>query len=1681
MNDQPLNTLSGLLHLTGAGPAETDALHQTITQCTLHSVAFHQLLRAAPTLPGEPWAEYWRARAKGTPHSRRAAALEHFTSHVRASHDHALHGGMLDAGQLRAVSGVLASPEWLRLEGRQLTIETPLLAGHALPGALIFTIEAAQQAVLYLPGRQPAFSAHASREVLEAQLLADTEAEGQISYQTVDSLTAGFDTLMDHLGRTPPDPARESLTVLAAPMPLAAPLDEPDPPSLHDFGNLTVDVPASIAARQVQRQLDLLQPFAEPPDALDVHRVAVHSARASAGQAIDRLLHDAAWRMLPSSTAPLAELASAQNDGLRAHARFQHMLGEISAQELGWIESLIAQGDTFPGPEALMIAAHPLLYRPSIEGQDTSADRQLIEEALVITHRAALDRSNTDHALLLYWPGEQGGLLRCADRGVLEQCLGADPQAGTAVGLSPVHGDVLKRILALHLERAREATAAAPADHDALAAHEDTLRHRLQVPQHAAREVALDTLRHEQDSASLAEVLPDWLARTPHATRLALREVLDRYATAMHQAQALLARDLPHRELFCWQRINRRLQQDFDGYDGAPVSLDLPRSTSRRRDPIAGSGAPGVPFREVLVPSAERELLSITDLLLTNIDEAMTDRLGFLTVHCPTADDSVRQALATGIDKDYLQALATELDLPQAYEDCILASYRGLDEALFAAQYRRECLVEPWRLMLELQGLLGLAQGTLDVAGQAILRIAVDADSHTRYRTEQHDIRLVGAMLATGGEDTAHQPSALAGVTFVNDQRSGITLLCLPEHPDQPLAQYASLEAARLALHDMTRGSDGRSYLASRALLGNPEAHASRMLQALEHGFDGIIALGSVWPGDVSLAYHLLDAQMGRVVVAHRATSRSNSDLRLEHYAYQSGMVFNYLKMALGFVPVVGTVIGVYDFFAASWSAAKALVEGQGTRALDELEQALLALIDAFMDLAPGVSVAVNAGSARRLARQRPVIQRSISAAPGRERLSRFAGYEHPEPPSLSGVQPGTQGRFKGVYQHGEGNFILVDDRLCQVQWDATAHTWRLAGTPQKGWKRAVALDEQGRWDTHFALFGTHLQGGGAGGGQVLGHLADQLDPYWPVAIRDRLPRFWVDRLYRHQHTLQSRALAEERQLQASLAQSNELFARFDLASDSNKLDLLAELERRCQADVDQGKQLYETWHAYQQVSTGRNRQVPLRQKARVATVVGDRLVHLMELKARRSRRRLADMGVIRGQITQIPEFAQQLPWWRQLRQRAIEHLDEREQIYTALDQLETWHTRAQSASTLSRVRDRYRQAFNPETREFFSTQHLMYAARRFEDSSASAAFFVHRLEEGLEATSRACNTLLDVQDVPVSAPQRRQIHEQLRQAYQSNKRLLQSTQASLPALFDAAYLEQLHKNLDALIARADRTIRRATTEARPPRGPSKPRLFETVEGQLYIGDYLPATASRPGLIVMHAENGTEIGRYVSAGERWQRQATRRPALPHEARDLRNTADRLLEDLDSYRARIEAYQRQGMLPADLEHMMVIKAEDLENCAHRLRELDGAAAEPAQLLTHARALRAQGTTLRVAQVKRGTQPSEGHLAYLVEQQQVELRRLQGRRQLKAGDYLEEYVILDSLDPQRTPLWYAHFHYRDPQAPFDQYTAAHLKLAADRLRGPETQQGQTGAAPVWRGAISRAAAGRYFAGL
>ena len=79
------------------------------------------------------------------------------------------------------------------------------------------------------------------------------------------------------------------------------------------------------------------------------------------------------------------------------------------------------------------------------------------------------------------------------------------------------------------------------------------------------------------------------------------------------------------------------------------------------------------------------------------------------------------------------------------------------------------------------------------------------------------------------------------------------------------------------------------------------------------------------------------------------------------------------------------------------------------------------------------------------------------------------------------------------------------------------------------------------------------------------------------------------------------------------------------------------------------------------------------------------------------------------------------------------------------------------------------------------------------------------------------------------------------------------------------------------------------------------------------------------------------------------------------------------------------------------------------------------------------------------------PTAPRVEWLLAQQEVTIKIIPGRRQLKGSkkDFLQEYEIRDRKS--KAVLWYAHFHYERANTADEFFSAAHLKTKEQRLLG------------------------------
>ncbi len=282
---------------------------------------------------------------------------------------------------------------------------------------------------------------------------------------------------------------------------------------------------------------------------------------------------------------------------------------------------------------------------------------------------------------------------------------------------------------------------------------------------------------------------------------------------------------------------------------------------------------------------------------------------------------------------------------------------------------------------------------------------------------------------------------------------------------------------------------------------------------------------------------------------------------------------------------------------------------------LAEIESVLLSLIDAAMDILPGTSGTRTAAGARALtrARQLGALGNGAMALPQTSRhqarhiAERFAGYEYEKPISLLGLKPARHGIYRNVYRHADGDFITRRGRIFQVEPSKDSRGWRLSGTRKKTYKQPVALDEAGRWDTWFGVYGSTFEGGGLGGGGALGHLADTLDPLWPATIRERLPRWWADRVFRRNTALTSTADNLAPQLDSQVQRTNAALEHYNSSSVQARPALLPATEAACIGDIELAGRHYQTLVELTPLTHGNKRRALKDMQSHDALVIADR------------------------------------------------------------------------------------------------------------------------------------------------------------------------------------------------------------------------------------------------------------------------------------------------------------------------------------------------------------------------------------------------------------------------------------------------------------------------------------------
>ncbi len=1680
------------------------------------------------------------------------AFLDHMQAAARLAYYHAqlTHAQLLPLLTLLEGGSESGSPS-IYLE--TIALRTAEGLKHKAAGALVVTpdSDAPVMQLLYLPSCDPALKAFADREALQTYLLQNraqvwpnatlqADAAVKLSYEPAQLVSA----CKQWLGHCRTRYMEASLAFLAcsgendtagqgeaAIAPASEPpfarlpaFDAPEPTPSADnfaaFGSLAADIPQSHRWAEVKRQhLALLHLLGDDLRAgsaspgwvrLKTLLATLAATQERAAQAAAGLLNAARledlYRLRYLPNAQYSALYQARLDGLRAEVAVQQALGLLTAAQVQLMHAVLSHPQASKRDAQAGIACAMSVSMSSVNGTGTTTHVQELHGVVAFMHTQALAGTGF---VLVYWPGLGGGLQAFDSLAQLKRSLLRlnDPADTVRLNLSQVVGDIFDYGLQGQLHACEQEASefieklpAATHQRQRLEALQRLTRNtceRLLVPAHAARDQACVQLTQEGFSESLENGLPDWLKTLTTNDRLRLKSLISDYVRAARASNAQLERDLPDLDHYAGTLLQQRLRADFNLTEDVEVVIDIPDRLVHRKVPVAGSGAPGTPQQTVATPGPKRTPWPLARLAQHNIDADMLQRLGFMRVQVAGADTETDREesarVSAGIDLNYLRRTIRDLNLAQACEDKIRQAFLGhAEHCAHALAHQRECLLEPMRLMLHMHSEYARHQGSISLSGHALALLATDASDAVAFRASGRDVQLLPARLTVGGSDTHDLPTTLSGVTFIHDRNGGQTLLYLPDAPDHRcLREYPSLEEARLRLFTLTFDRKMADYLADRAITGSVASHRARIEQAGLRRFDKLIGVGRPWPATTSLASHLLDAHMGRLVEAQRRRGRSNDALYLEQAALAHGNVFNYIKMAIGALPFVGTAVALFDAWTAANAAVDALRTGEIGESLNQLEALLGALIDAAIDILPGAVSAPSSGRLLARSRQWSMLARR-AGAPGSTKpapaglTDPFAGYQYRLPLDLSGLQPGHHGLYRGIYRHANGNFILRDGLPYQVTLHASPQTWRLHGTTSKTYRQPIALDPNGHWQTHGALYGTLINDGLAGGGNVLGYLghraADGLQPLWPAAIRERLPRWLVDRQYRRHFELASSIDHQGAALREQMSQHESLIRQ--LAVDPRQR---ARAEAACASDIARAEALYRLLQEHEgYVSRDflkRNRQF----QSEVAYIVAGRRINHASL----AQRSITELTESLNQTQRAGELVD-LPRRQMLEQRRTRlDLDQQfDLVEQRLQQAQAWAEKVTLRSDRAHLREALEGMAEVDL-EIARASNLTQLTHKTADTSNVADMFHlldtqamrNRFHHGLESHFQLMETTSGLRE-------RQNVLRSSRQIYVDYRNQMNTWVRNRPDRFESDQFERMIQSLNRLIEHADRTMPQLSKLAprAKPAGPATRRVFETHEHDFFIGD-IGRAADGEQIFTLTGPGG-RLETYRRVAGQWRLQdAPSASSLHTPSRPLAELIAEGQTWLDAtlaHERRVQGYAIPGEAPANLEDLMVNQGRQLELRAQLIEQQAPKHELAHRLRTRAQELRAKGRALRIKQAMGSQTPTEGYLDYLVEQRQVDIVQVGTRKNIASAhdeaDFLQEYAIRDiSVQPPVT-LWYAHFHYRRERAAFEQFDKAHIKRAEQRTLGLRWQQAHgSDAQRIWRGPIGKPLAVKLFGGL
>ncbi|WP_419737139.1 dermonecrotic toxin domain-containing protein [Pseudomonas sp. COR18] len=617
------------------------------------------------------------------------------------------------------------------------------------------------------------------------------------------------------------------------------------------FGSLSDGIPQRLRQGKVREQerglLKLLEPtaVAVPKVLLDDHEPWQQQVARVRELLRDRDGYARAsfWSDRDEQGVELSDrLLDGRCQALLHEARMQRQLGLLQQPEL---ERLL---DVLPGTSRAALDTR--VASIAVGAEDSS---WTLTGACVISTQQALADPQLNTAALLFVPGRLGGLAVFVSLENLSQQLGQtllDPECETLWPLIardrrgalrdglrqlapgepvPVHyraipADALwqglRQQIQEHLRicRAIEGGLRPFSEIGDARSSLQMLAHELQqslgVPEHDARERALENVAALQLTAAQARELPAWLAQAAFGRRQQYARLLRSYQLSAQALAQRLEQRLPDLDDFARGKIVERLRRDgfHPGLEIDKPLFDLPDSVERvwvghPENPVGGAG----PKTQV---SEQRRRYSFLQLALENLDpQAPATRLRLQQGRI--LDPAWQQRLTP----DYLISTISTLDLGGQYDTLIQRAFYSVDDPRNEAVpvFERALLDRLVRQRARLELFSARQQGLGEQAAQLFERALgdrpVSASRHDTATPELYFVTFAGRAFAKA----RHVGNAVA----IRDRVSNLTLVYLPGAPHaQVLTEYPDLQAAQRALVDSGQALQRVDDIAQRLAVG---------------------------------------------------------------------------------------------------------------------------------------------------------------------------------------------------------------------------------------------------------------------------------------------------------------------------------------------------------------------------------------------------------------------------------------------------------------------------------------------------------------------------------------------------------------------------------------------------------------------------------------------------------------------------------------------------------------------------------------------------------------------------------------------------------------------------------------------------------------------------------------------